>query len=53
MYSILTEKSHHFLTCPYRYGHGHAELDCTARLTEVTGSTQAVALVRPSVVWPG
>ena len=29
----------------------HAELGCTARLSEVTGLSQAVALTRPSVVW--
>ena len=29
----------------------HAELGCTARLREVSGLSQAVALTRPSVVW--
>ena len=28
----------------------HAQLGCSARLTEVTGLSQAVALARPSVV---
>ena len=29
----------------------HAELGCTARLSEVTSLSQAVALTKPSVVW--
>ena len=29
----------------------HTELGCTAKLTEVTGLSQAIALARPSVVW--
>ena len=28
-----------------------AQLGCTAKFTEVTGLSQAVALARPSVVW--
>ena len=39
------------LTCMSLAVCRHAELGCTARLSEVTGLSQTVALTRPSVVW--
>ena len=53
---IDIEKSYYNMHMPFDLSLAaqkrHAQLGCTAKFTEVTGLSQAVALARPSVVWP-